>query len=293
MKLRALLAVGLILNIGFAAPPVIGTILAKGSFRLDGSTVKGNGTLFEGSLIETLQAGSSIQLSSGARLSLSAESRGKLYGDHIVLEKGESRLENGTGFRLVALGLTIQPERGSSTGRVALDGNTKVRVTALTGSFRVLNTHGMLVASLAAGSALAFEPHPMDPNATRITGVLSRQDGHFTITDEVTKVNVEVTGPGLYAQVGRRLEINGSMDPTATPVSGTSQVVRAMQFQTPAPGGPSGTAPAGAGGAGGGAATGISVGIIAVIAGVAAAAVIGGLAAAGDLPGQADAPVSR
>ncbi len=298
MKLRGLLAVGLalslVLNLSLvlAAPPVIGTVLARGGFRLDGSTVMGNGTLFEGSMIETAQAGSSIQLLSGARLWLGAGSRGKLYGDHILLEKGESRLENGTGFRLVALGLTIQPERGSSTGRVAMDGSTRVRVTALTGSFRVLNARGMLVAKLAAGAALAFEPPLVASNATRITGVLSKQDGHLTVTDEVTKVNVEVTGPDLYAQVGNRLEITGSMDPTATPVSGASQVVRARHFQNPPTGpSPGTTAPAGAGG--GATAAGVSVAVIAVVAGVAAAAVLGGLAAAGGLPGQGDNPVSR
>jgi hypothetical protein len=293
VKLRSLLAVGLAVNLGWvmAAPPVIGTVLAKGGFHLDGSTVMGNGTLFEGSTLETQQAGSSIQLSSGARLSLGAASRGKLYGDHILLERGETRLENGTGFRLVALGLTIRPERGTSTGRVVLEGNTRVRVTAFTGSFRVLNIRGVLVANLAAGAALAFEPQAAGATSTRITGVLKQQDGHFMVTDEVTKVNVEVTGPDLAAQVGQRVEITGTMDSAATPVSGASQVIRVTQIRSLPKAGPGGTAAAGSGG--GASAAGISVGVIAIVGGVAAAAVLGGLAAAGGLPGQGDPSVSR
>ena len=296
MKLKSLLAAGLALTLSLvAAPPVIGTILASGDFRLDGSTVMGNGTLFEGSTIETQKSGSSIQLSSGARLSLGAASRGKLYGDHILLEKGESLLENGTGFRLVALGLTIQPERSSSTGRVALDGNTRVRVTALTGSFRVLNARGTLVGNLAAGMALAFEPQLAGGNTTRVTGVLERRGGHFLIKDEVTKVTVELAGPGLDAQVGRRVEVTGSMDPAAAPVSGASQLIRVTEVRRLPNAASGGAAPAGAAPAGssGGSSVGLSTGVIAIIGGVAAAALLGGLAASGSLSGQADNSVSR
>jgi hypothetical protein len=289
MKLKSLLAAGLALNMGWAAPPVIGTVLANGGFRLDGSTVMGNGTLFEGSTIETQKAGSSIQLSSGARLSLGAASRGKLYGDHMVLEKGESQLENATGFRLLALGLTIQPERGSSTARVVLDGTTRARVMVLTGSFRVLNARGMLVGNLAAGTALAFEPQPAASNATRITGLLEKRDGHFFITDDVTKVTVQVAGPDLDAQVGSRVEVTGTMDPAAAPVSGASEVIRATHVRR-LPKGSGSAAPAGSAGSSG---AGPSGGVIAIIGGVAAGAVLGGLAAAGSLPGLGATSISR
>jgi hypothetical protein len=295
--LVAVWALNLTLGLGIAAAPVIGTVTAGGAFRLNGDTVMSNGTLMEGTVIESGRGSSSVQLAGGARLSLRAESRGKMYSDHIVLEKGETRLENGVGFHLEALGLTIRPDRGLSTGRIGLLGSTRVRVAALTGSFRVLNARGVLVANVAAGSALAFEPQT-PALATHITGILTQQNGHFLLTDQVTHVMVEITGPGLQAHVGQLVEVTGNMNAAATPVSGASQVIVATQVQTVAAGAAGGgaagggAAPAGAGGVASGAAIGVTT--IAVIGGVAAAATLGGLAASDALPGQGGAtPVSR
>src|SRR5579864_8153453 len=58
-SVRPVLAVALALNfgvgggMGVAASPAIGTVMAKGSFRLDNATVRGHATLFEGATIET------------------------------------------------------------------------------------------------------------------------------------------------------------------------------------------------------------------------------------------------
>jgi hypothetical protein len=268
---------------------VIGTVVAKGAFRMDNATVEGNATLFEGSTLETAQAASSVALSGGARLWLAASSRGKLFGDRLILEKGGTRLDQGPGFRMEALGLTIQPERGASTGTVALKGAGRVEVAALTGAFRVLNGRGQLVANVAAGSALAFEPQAGAGTATRVSGCLESRDGHYLLTDEVTNVRVEVSGAGLAGETGNRVELTGQMDPAATPVSGTSQLIRVNQVRRVARGcGNTGAVAAAAGAGGAGAAAGISAATVAIIGGVAAAAVVGGLAAAEALPGQGE-----
>src|SRR5512146_3331433 len=191
----------LTLGLAIAAPPVIGTVTSGGAFRLNGDTVMANGTVTEGAVLETGNGDLSVRLAGGARLSLSAASRGKLYGDHIVLERGETRLENGAGFHLEALGLTIRPDRGLATGRIGLVGSRRVRVAARTGGFRVLNARGVLVANVAAGSTLAFEPQA-SAAATHITGTLTRESGHFLLTDQITRVTVEVTGQGLAAYLG-------------------------------------------------------------------------------------------
>ena len=148
-------------GLAIAAPPVIGTVTGGGAFRLNGDTVMANGTLTEGAVLETGNGDLSVRLAGGARLSLSMDARGKLYSDHIVLEKGETHLENGAGYYLEALGLTIRPDQKLATGRIGLVGSTRVRVAAQTGSFRVLNARGVLVANVAAGSALAFEPQAL------------------------------------------------------------------------------------------------------------------------------------
>lgn len=314
-------AVILSVSLGFgpslaeAWSPVIGTAVAKGTFRVDHATVTGNATIEEGTVVETSLASSSLELSSGARLTLELASRGKLYGDHMVLERGESRLVRGATYQLEALGLVIKPDTGNASGRVALASGGRVRVAALTGSFRVLNSRGMLVANLATGSALDFEPQISSSSGlSRVTGVLQKKNGHWLVTDETTNVTVEVAGPGLEKEAGNRVELTGSMDPAATPVPEASQYIRVSQVRrlgkgVPADRGgaaaPAATGGAAAGGsaaggaaAGGAAAGGIaalSVGTIAIIGGVAAAATLGGLAAADKLPGQSSgsASVSR
>jgi hypothetical protein len=293
--LHSMLALAMSLNLATAsaATPAIGTILAKGAFRVDNATVTGNATLFEGSVVETAVAPSSVQLNSGARVLFGADSRGRLFGDRLVLEKGATNLENSTGFRLVALGLTIQPDRAASTGSVIFDSPRRLRVSAVTGSFRVLNTSGQLVANIAAGAALAFEPQPGPSNVSRVTGCLESKSGHYLLTDEVTNVTVEVAGNGLADEAGNKVEVTGASDPTATPATNATQLIRAREVHRIAKGcGNSKTmaAAAGTGGATAGAAAasgGIAVTTVAVVGGVAAAAVVGGLAATSS---QKDAP---
>lgn len=296
--LQSILALAMSLNLAIvsAATPAIGTILAKGSFRVDNTTTSGNATLFEGSVLETAVASSSIQLNSGARISLASESRGRVFGDRLVLEKGGTNLENSTGFRLVALGLTIQPDRGASTGSVIFESPRRLRVSAATGSFRVLNTSGQLIANLAAGAALAFEPQQGASNVSRVSGCLENKSGHYLMTDEVTKVTVEVAGSGVAQEAGNKIEVTGTTDPTATPASDASQLVRAREIKriSKGCGDKAVAAAAGTGGAAGAAGAaaggGIAVTTVAIVGGVAAAAVVGGLAArSNDTP----APVSR
>lgn len=312
MKTRTVLwalAAATLLNmasVASAAAPVIGTVTAKGAFRVDNSTVTGNATLFEGSTVETASVVSSLLLQGRARISLAAGSKGKFFGDRMILEKGEAKLEQGATFRFEARGLTIQPGTGTAQARMALAGNTKVRVASLSGAFRVLNSRGVLVANLASGAALEFDPQqPSGP--TKLTGCLQNKSGHFLLTDETTQVTVELTGPGLDKEVGNRVAVAGGMDAAATPVSDASQFIRVTEVKQVAKGcaaGKTSTAAAGKGGSGGGAPAGgaaggtaggigISTATIAVIGGVAVAATVGGLAAGGLLPGQGSSPISR
>jgi hypothetical protein len=269
-----------------AAAPVIGTVAAKGSFRLDNATVNGNATLFEGASVETTTATSSMELIGGARLSLAPLSKGKFYGDKVVLEKGSSEVEKAAGLKIEARGLTIQPETGRASARILLLGSNRVDVEAMTGSFRVLNSRGILIANLAAGRALELDPQPPQAAQTKLSGCLVFRNGRYVITDETTNVTIEVGGLGLDKEKGNRVELTGAMDPTMTPVSDASQFVRVASVKHLAKG-CAGTAAAGAGGAGApkpvgaGAGIGMSGTTIAIVGGVAAAGLVGGLAAAG------------
>jgi hypothetical protein len=277
------------------AIPVIGTVVAKGAFRLDNATVTGNATLFEGATIETRSVASRMELATGARVSLGTDSKAKFYGDHMVLEKGEGRLEKAESFRFEARGLIIQPETGNATARVALSGGARVELAALSGSFRVLNSRGLLVANVASGHALELEPQAIE-TASKLTGTLRQVGGHYLLTDETTKVTVELAGTGLSKEVGSRVEVTGQMDSAATPVTDASQFIRVSAVKHLGKGvaGSSGTAAAaGAGTVAAGHTIALSATTIAIIGGVAAAATLGGLAASGKLTGQGSSSVSR
>lgn len=285
------LAMSFNLAVGYAASPGIGTITAPGAFRLDRATVINNGTILEGSLIETGTVSSAIQVSNGARFSLAADSRGRVFGDRMVLEKGSGTLENSIGFKLVALGLTIQPERGNSTGNIVIENAHRIQVRSRSGALRILNANGQLVANLSAGSALAFEPQGGPSSATRILGCLEQKAEHYLVTDEVTNVTVEVAGPGVANETGNRVEITGALDPAATPSGRATQLVRVREVRRVTKG--CGNNVAAAGGTKGAGISGAVTGTIAIIGGVAAAAVLGGLAAADALPGQTSNASSR
>lgn len=299
-NIQAVLAAALAFHLGIlqaASPglgsPVIGTVLTKGSFRLDNATVSGNATLFEGGTIETAAASSSIQLTSGTQMTLGSSTRGKIFGDHIVLEHGDSRTGKSTGFHIEARGLRVIPETGNSSARVQVVAGNRVQVASLSGSLHVLNARGELVANLPAGVALAFEPQSA-PSLARVTGCLENRNGHFLITDETTNVTVEVLGAGLDKEAGHHVEITGAADAAATPVSTASQLIRSNSVKRLQGGCGSGAAAAGVGGSRSSASSGtvISGTAVAIIGGAAAAALVGGLAAAGALDGGSSA-VSR
>jgi hypothetical protein len=312
-------------NPGLAAPAAIGTVVASGSFRVDDATVAGNATLFEGTTVETRRTGSSLDLSGGPHLALAPDSKGKVFGDRLILEKGVGEFSpdalkpsvlKTSSYRIEARGLTIQAAGAGSSARVSLDGERRVRVAAFTGGVRVLNRHGLLVAALRPGSALEFEPQVRSSGSEpwKMTGCLRFSGGHYMLTDETTNVTAELAGSKLGRERGNRVEITGSADPASIPVSGATRYVRVSQVHRlgkgcaagtggaiaaasggrAAAGGAAGRATAGgaaAGGTAGATATGagaatISTTTIAIIGGVAAAATVGGLAATDTLPGQ-------
>ena len=286
MTLQVVLAIFLVmqLSMGMAAAPVIGVASAKGSFRIDNATVAGNGTLLEGTTIETNRASSDVDLVGGVKMALGAGSRGRVYRDHLVLEKGDSQLRNATRFGVEAKNLRVIADDANTVSRISVRDNNRVQVAALAGTVRVTNANGLLIASVAAGRALEFEQQAAGAaGPARLTGCLVKRDGHFFLTDDTANITVELKGAGLDSHAGHKIEIMGSQVPGATPEGNASQMIQVSAIKEiskrcslPA-GAVAGGAAAGgaaAGGAAGGAATAAGIGIAAkaVIAGVIVAA---------------------
>ena len=311
-----LLAIGAISRLP-AAGTAIGMAVANGSFQVDHSRVWGNTTLFDGSIIQTASVPSQLQLNGGVQMRLASDTRVTVYQRRLVLEAGYGQLESGADFEVEARSLRITPATRQTVARIRLEGDRKVVVAALSGSVRVRNSFGLLVANVEEGKSLDFEPQPAGAAApTRVSGCLLSKSGKVVLVEQTTNVILELQGPGIEKEVGNHVEVSGVAVDTPASVPGVSQVIRVAGLKQVSKGGCSamakkvgataaagtvaaagtaagaGSAAGAAAGAAGAAAAGISVGTIAVIGGVAAAATVGGLAAVGSLPGQADSPPS-
>lgn len=263
-----------------AAPGSIGTIRSNGDFRVDGSTVRGNGTLFDGSLIETTGARSVVQLHA-VQITLAPDSRAKVYRDHTVLEQGASLLRDADKHVLDAGSLEIAPADKDAVIQVDVEGPGRISVSARSGGASVRNSSGVLVASLRIGMALEFDSRAGASMAVKIGGVVELRNGNYFVTDATTHVLSQLQGANLAQVVGKNVHVTGSLIPGATPLAGATQVVQAAEIQLAA----AGTAGA-AGAAGGAAVAGSHMAALAVIGGVAVGGTVIGLAALGSFGGE-------
>lgn len=235
-QLLALLAAALLVGGSMEAAGPIGRVTAPGTFLLNQTTVSRNGTLMSGSLVATSEVAGTLHFSSGGTLVMAPHSAGKALPERFVLESGSGELDGR--LAVEAAGLSVRPEDASGAARVALAETAarRVVVASLKGVIHISDRQGSLVASLSPGDSLEFGPLPEanrpapKPKPTaqswRVTGCLLEKGGHFLITDEVTKVSVEVVGTGLSTRSGNRVEVNG-IGEEGTPVEGASRLVRA------------------------------------------------------------------
>ncbi len=280
VSVQSMIALILTTHIGImpAAAPSIGVALGNGNVTVDNTRTPGNAPIFEGNTIETAKASSRLQLQNGANVQLASDSRGKVYSNHLILEKGTTQFKTSKGFEVDALSLKISGNDSNSTARVSVRGPV-VQVASVNGNVRVVNGKGVLVANLMAGRALEFTPQDNPAGSSSMTGCLSKSGNTFMLTDETSNVAAELRGSGLDAHVGHRITVTGAMLASGTPAAGASQVVNVSDVKMLSTG--CSTAPMGAGaGSGGAAGAGAAAGMGAnhattIIAGIVIAAAVG------------------
>ncbi|HSB12876.1 MAG TPA: hypothetical protein VLE22_00370, partial [Bryobacteraceae bacterium] len=144
-------------------------------------------------------------------------------------EEGESHVENGAGFRIEARSLQIRPERNAY---VALNGANRVLVAASSAPVRVTTAEGVLLASLAPGTSLEFEPQAAGAVAPfTVTGCLVKTDGRFLLTDRLANVTLEVRGPNLNDHAGFQVELTGAGLKGVQPAPGATEVMQAAKVR--------------------------------------------------------------
>jgi hypothetical protein len=264
-----------------ASPSSIGFVVTSGQAQVDGATVHGNSTLFQGNVVQTGNATSDLMFPGGSNLLLQPGSTITVFRESSVLEHGAS-VQRGP-HALFADGLKVSSLSSQGAVLVDMQDSFHIKVAALGGPAEVRNPAGRLVARLESGKALSFAVQVSQQNSTSPpsqqnqtpsagaqtsppTGVqltlhgFLRKDhpgryGHFLLTDTATNVTYELQGPGLDDLVGASVEVTGSTYDTAA-AEGASKVmavsdihqmplseIRGEAPATPAPSTPAGGPP--------------------------------------------------
>lgn len=289
------------LTLGAATNPVIGMVSSgpgQAGVSIDGARVSGNATLFDGSVVAS-SGFSRLELSSGTRVDLGADSVVRVFANHVSLEGGSSEVQSSSHYAIDARSLKIEPAETGSVARVRLDGDQRVLVTALSAPVNVWNHDGVLVARVLPAMPLSFLPQAAGSSAFSNTGCVVNKSKAAVLVDQtgnqVFELRSTVSSVDLRKFVGKRAAVTGTLLPSATPVQGAGQVVSVSTINSAAGGDCSAVAArigattttaglaaggAAAGGAaaaaGGAAAAGAAAGTAAGISG----AVVGGVAAA-------------
>lgn len=227
----------------FAGTNVIGTVNARGDLRVDGYAVKGNATLFDGTVVQTGEASAAIRLKSGSQVTLATNSKGTLYSDRLVLQKGSTELEPSHAMVLQANGVNVTPVSANAKGTVTVNEDDKVEVASLTGSFRVTNDEGHVLANVESGKAYSFaaaqdQSSQLPPAATpngpvqmTLYGTLTKVGNHYYLNLPAPDIGYvyEVNGAGLEAFVGKPVVISGTVDVKMRPVGRANWVLMEQQ----------------------------------------------------------------
>ena len=226
-KLPVCAAMFLMCSYAAAGSNAIGTASARGDMRIDGYAVKGNATLFDGTVVETDQATAALRLGQGVEIKLASASRGTLYRDRMVLEQGESEFASSNSFSLEAKGLRVTPDQPSSRAVVSMTGLTTIEVAALAGGFQIANDRGLLLAHLSTGRAMSFAMQTQTGGGGSITveGQLYKEDGHYYIMQSLSNTIYLLKGRGFFWSEGQEVTITGTTDPRATPTGGAKAVI--------------------------------------------------------------------
>lgn len=280
----------------FGAARQVGLVSAQNGLTLNGAHAATGSTVFEGASVEVKDY-SRLLLDSGTRMDLGGGSRATIYSSSASLESGMTEIQGGKSFELNANSLKVRLSDPNASARVGIDRQKGVLVTALNAPVDVLNRQGMLIARVTPGLPMTFLAQAGSPAGFDSTGCVVQKGGAAIIVDPNGNQMYELRGMDLRKAIGSTVHVIGTVDTTATPAGGASQVIKTTKATITKKGGCASVATkvgattaaaglgaaAGVGAAAGGAAA-VGVGVGAAAAGIAGlsttALVVGGVAAA-------------
>lgn len=215
-KLYVILALFCMATYALAGTTALGTASVRGNMRVDGYTVNGDATVFNGSVVETGDASANLRMERGVDISMSKSTLGTVYSDRFVLQRGASELTSSGSFRLEANGLRVTADKPNSVGVVTLTPQNAVEVAALAGSFEVRDGQGLLLSNVLPGRPLSFamQAGSTNPYFVSTVGLLDSENGQFYLTTD-ENVRYVLTGADLQKYVGDKVVISGTLQPAA------------------------------------------------------------------------------
>jgi hypothetical protein len=238
--LQAVLAMSFMATYASAGTTVLGTASARGDMRVDGYTVRGDATIFNGTVVETQEASARLRIGDGVDITMSKASRGTIYGNHFVLQRGQSELAAPASFEMEANGLHVATGSPNSVGVIALAPDHAVQIAALAGSLEVRDGQGLVLSNVLPGRPLTFAMQAeasTSPYYVSAVGLLDYQNGHYYITTD-ENVKYELTGGDLEKFVGDKVVVTGTLNPAVAP-AGTAGTITIKTIEIN-PGGPTG-----------------------------------------------------
>ena len=228
-KLQVAVIIACMMSYASAGTVSIGTANVRGEMHVDSNNVKGNATLFNGSVVETGQASANLLLNKGVQITLSTSSRGTFYSDRLVLQQGQTELTASSPFQLQASGIRVTPNEANSRGVVSLKAGNTVEVASLNGSFGVTNDHGVLLANVRPGRTVSFAMQAnANPNFFSGVGLVSFEQGtYYLTTDE--NVKYVLTCKDVHKFVGDKVAVSGTMGGTPA-LAGGSLCVKSIDI---------------------------------------------------------------
>jgi len=192
--------------------------------RVDGHVIQSNGTLFDGTSVETDHATATLRLENGTEITMATNSQGVVHRDRLELLQGESQLKtNGSSFLLEADGLRVAPNGPNTVGVVSLEASNTVDVTALTGELLIVDDSGSPLMHIAPGMPMSFgqATGPGEPYGTSITetGLVSEENGQFFLTtaqNMVDHTKYLLVGKDFHKMVNDKVVVDGKLEPSPT-----------------------------------------------------------------------------
>ena len=218
-----------------AASPSIGSVTARGETKVDNYDVRGSGTVFDGSVIETgqsLSSGADLRLTSKAVITVLRDSRGTLYRDHFVLQRGAAQLGLTDSFRILANGVMVVPAEAHSSGIVSVDPANAVTVEAKDGTLEIRSSVGATLARVRVGHPLTFSSLAgKSPTEFSAMGTVSSEKGRYYLDSSETGTKYEVKGDNLQNYDGVSVVASGVLE-AAAPSAGIAGVLLASSIQS-------------------------------------------------------------